>query len=580
MKKKKILIITIVAIIIAKATFIIINNSKIEGRKYEIEKIEKYDFFLLRDDNKYGVIDQNANIIIDAKYDNIVIPNPSKDIFVCTIPDTEEKKVFNKNKEELFTNYEEVNAIKLKNIASDLMYEKSVLTYKQDGKYGIMDLSGKKLTKNIYDKIESLEYKEGELLVQQDGKYGVINIKGNVLIPIKYEAIDVDNYYTEENGYKKAGYITQIKTEEGYRYGYTNVDGKQILKEEYNEISRITDIVDENNIYFIVSKDGRFGVNKNEENIINYDYQSISYDKSNNIFIVEKSKKYGVADIKGKIIVPIEYQQIDISGKYLYVSKKDEETIVLNSNGEKTNLDPNVSKIEVANGKYNIVITNTENETLYGVQDNNGKQIIKPEYVYIEYLFNNYFIVCNKEGKLGILDDKEKQKVETNYDSLQKIGKTNLVQASIKSDKITQILNENLEEVCNMKDATLSLIDDEYIKISNNQEIKYFNNLGKEVKNTEVLKNNKLFAKISNGKWGFVDSTGAEKVEAIYEKVTEFNEFGFAGIKQNGKWGVIDSDGKVIEQPKYEFYSEVEPEFLGQFYKVTYGYGEIYFTNK
>ena len=62
------------------------------------------------------------------------------------------------------------------------MYEKSVLKYSKNGKYGIIDLNGKKITNAVYEEIDTLQFKEGELLVKKDGKYGVINIKGATLV--------------------------------------------------------------------------------------------------------------------------------------------------------------------------------------------------------------------------------------------------------------------------------------------------------------------------------------------------------------------------------------------------------------
>ena len=54
----------------------------------------------------------------------------------------------------------------------------------------------------------------------------------------------------------------QIKTQEGYRYGYINNNGKLILKPEYNQLSRITDIEDNDNAYLLGAKNGQFGVTK------------------------------------------------------------------------------------------------------------------------------------------------------------------------------------------------------------------------------------------------------------------------------------------------------------------------------
>ena len=45
----------------------------------------------------------------------------------------------------------------------------------------------------------------------------------------------------------------------------------------------------------------------------------------------------------------------------------------------------------------------------------------------------------------------------------------------------------------------------------------------------------------------------------------------------NGLWGVIDKEGKIIENPKYELDYD-NPIFIGEYYQVIYGNGEIYYT--
>ena len=130
MKKKNVVIIVILlAIIIGISVFFIMQNSKVAGRDYNIEKVENFNYFVVQDGDNYGVMDKEAKIVIVPKYQNIVIPNPSKPIFICT-PSDSKSKVLNEKNEELFTNYEEVGSIKLKNLASSLVYEKSVLKYK------------------------------------------------------------------------------------------------------------------------------------------------------------------------------------------------------------------------------------------------------------------------------------------------------------------------------------------------------------------------------------------------------------------------------------------------------------------
>lgn len=563
-----ILTILILAIIIGVSYYFITTNNK----KYEIEKVEQYNYFLLKQDGKTGVIDRSGNIVIDVKYDDIKIPNPQKDVFVCY--SGENSQILNSQKEQILNNYQDVEPIKLQNIASNLMFEKSVLSYKENDKYGLVNFQGKKITKPIYDEISGLSYKEGELLVKQDDKYGVINIKGHKLIDIEYDKIAVDGYYTNDDGYKYAGYIITTTTQEGYRYGYINYNGKLILKPEYNELSRITDIMDNENAYLLCAKNGQFGVNKNEKEIVKNEYQSISYDKTNELLVAEKSKKYGIASLDGKIIVPAQFLQIDVIGNYLY-AKNEQGTIVYDNQGKETNMDTNISILNTENEKYKIKIDN-QNETKYGLITKEGKELIEEKYSYMEYLYNDYFIVSNENSKLGVVNNKDAVKIPIENDSVQKVEGTDLIQAVVANT--TKLYNKTMNNICEMENATVE-VNSDYIKIYNDKQIQYFSKDGKELKNTDTYPNNELFSKQENGKWGFANKNDSMVVEAKYDKVTEFNEYGYAAVNKDGKWGAINQKGEEVVEPIYTINDNKEPSFIGKYYQVKYGFGEVYYTD-
>lgn len=458
------------------------------------------------------------------------------------------------------------------------MYEKSILKYKQNNKYGIIDFNGKKLTRPIYDEIDSLPYKEGELIVKQNEKYGILNMNGNILVDIDYDQINVDGYYTDENNYKYAGYIVSNKTEEGYRYGYINSYGENILKVEYNELSRINDIESKDSVYLICAKNGQFGVIKDGKNLLNNEYQSIRYDENNSVLVVEKTKKYGIANLEGKLIVPVEYSQIDITGIYIY-AQNTQGTTVYNTDGTQANVETNISILNTDNDKYRIRINN-ENGTKYGIIGKDGKKIVDEKYNYIEYLYNNYFIVSDENSKLGVIDDKDNVKIEIKYDALQKVQDTEIIQTTLVEQNKIELYDNQMNNICSMERATV-LVKDKYVKIYNEEEIKYFNKTGKELKNTEVFENNKLFSiKDENNNWGFIDRGGNIIVDYQYEKVTEFNEYGFAAVKKEGKWGAINEQGEEVVKPSYQLNEEIEPIFLGKYYKVTYAFGEFYYTDE
>lgn len=573
MKKKNIIILVILAIIIiAIAGYFATQKIQEKNKKYEIETISEYKYFVLKENDKYGVIDAKGNKIIEAKYENVKIPNPEKPVFICY--EGENTKVINENGEEIFTEYQNIEPLRLKNILSDLMYEKSILKYSKDGKYGIIDLSGKKITNAIYEDIDTLQFKEGELLVKKDGKYGVINIKGATIVKAQYDKIEVDKFYEEGNSYKKAGYIVSKTTEEGYRYGYVNLEGKEIIEIKYNDLYRVME-VNSDDTYIICAENGKYGLLKNNEKIIDNEYQSLLYNESNNTVTALKGRKYGVLSLTGKTIIPFEYKQIDITGDYIYATTTDENVKIFDSTGKETNMSENRAIMNVTNTDYKIYMDTANGKTIYSIYRDEEK-ITKNEYTYLQYLYDNYFVACDTNGKLGVIDTNEKTKIEFNYNSIQQIENTKMVQALNNNTKMTEIYSEKMEKISELKDATIQT-NKEYFKIYNENETKYISNEGKELANTEVFTNNKIFAKKQGDKWGFVDASETKVIDFKYDKVTEVNKYGFAGIKQDGKWGVINSEGKIIVEPIYKL-NDNDPMFIGEYYQVIYGNGEIYYT--
>ena len=573
MKSKKGLIIFL---IISLIIFIFICYNVFSKKdKYNInfEEINQRQYFLDFDE-KYGVINKDGEEIIDTNFDMIQIPNPSKDIFVCMSnynaeTGSYETKIYNKNREELFTDYEKVEAISRQESLDNIPYEKSVLKYKENGKYGLINLSGKKITKPIYDDIQALEYKEGMLTVKQNDKFGIININGDEIIKVKYDGIQADQYSLNENHNKKAGFIVSIKTNDGYKFGYINYKGKTLLETEYNEIARINYINDDESVYLVAFKNGQAGLFKNKSKVLENEYEDIQFDNINNLLILQRNGKQGVSDLDGKKIIQLEYDNIIITGNSINAQKGDEVT-VFNSEGEKLKNSNFISVLETDNKNYFITIDKNEN---YGVLDKDDNVIIDNKYTFIDYLFDNYFVAQN-EQKIGIVDDKGKEVIKFDYDVLQKIEGTDLIQG-IKNENI-DLIDKNMKKILTMKNAQID-IKENYIKIYNSEDRKYLQYDGKEVSNINVIKEAKLFAKKSNNKWGFVDKNGNIKIQYTYDMVTELNEYGYAGIKLNGKWGVINSEGKIIQEPIYDL-QELEPQFIGKYYKVDLGYGENFYT--
>ena len=556
-KKKNIIIFIIVLVIILAGVIgvsIYLNNLKY---KYELSVIQDSDiqYYKLEKDGLYGVIDKEGNVVIEPKYTSIDIPNPTKAVFIKS-DDGKNYSAIDEKGNQLFTDYDSVEAISINSITSNIPYEKTVLKYKQGGLYGLIDFDGKKITENIYNSIANIDYKEGNLKVEQNGSYGVINIKGTTILEPVYDAIMADGYYNEATKYEKAGFILRIVTDEGYRFGYADRTGKIILDTLYNEVSRLTEVKGDD-VYLVTSTNGRYGLYKNNKEILANEYTDISFDPNNNLLIVQKDQAQGVVNLEGNNIVPIDYDNIIIGGKYID-AQKGEETVVFDSNGNNLNTDI-LSYNQVSD--LAIVIDKSNN---YNIVDSSGNKKLKENYTYIEYFNNNYFIVT-KDGKTGVINGNGNVVINLDYDAIQAIDGTNVLQAIKTNENRTDIIDSNMNIHEGIVNANV-VKKDNYIKVYSETEVKYFDLSGNEITYKELFPNNTLYASESNGKWGLVDKNGKVVVNYDYDMVTEQNGNVF-GVKKDGVWQVIDTSGELVSDNKYNL-SWLDVTFLGEYYKI------------
>lgn len=481
MKKKIFIIIVLIAIIIT----IILGIKKIYLNKYnyEIAEIKNYNYYISKENEKYGVIDKEGNEIIETKYENIIIPNPEKDVFICYGED-ENPEILDNKGEKQFTQYEEIEPIKLKSEASTLTYEKSVLAYKKDGLYGLINFEGKIITQNIYSTIENLQPTEGKFLVSREEKYGVINLKGNILVEAEYDKIESDGYYTLVDKCKKSGYIVSVRTNDGYRSGYINYSGKKILETKYNDIERLSK-EDEKNIYLIASEEGKVGLYKNSKNVIKHEYQSIAYNEQNNV-ILQKNKKYGVALLDGKVIVDVNNEFIESRGIYIYAKSQDGNK-VYDENGNIININYNKTIYETESEEYRISTILNNNVTYYGITDRKGNKLVDESYRYIEYLYKNYFIATDENGNLGVINSNGKIILEMKYSSLQKIKGKNMVQAVEKETNMGVFYSSDMKEILKISKPNVQ-IEEGYIVVSNDEEKQYLDDNGNIIQDVDSLK--------------------------------------------------------------------------------------------
>lgn len=459
-KKISIIIVAIIVIISLAISIYIPNKDKLSNEKIDTSK----NYETIEMNGKIGVKD-GENVIIEPQYDKIIIPNEHKDVFMCE--SGEDAKFVNSKNEEIFQNYDDVELIEY----ADSKYEKNILRYEKNGKYGLLNINGKTITDAKYEDLTSLTDKEGEVLVKENGEYGIIDEKGNTKIKNKYDSIQSDGFYTDESGYKKAGYIVSVVTNDGYRYGYYDSDGVQVLNEEYNQITRLTQI--KSDTYLIVAQNGQYGVFINNSKIINPRYQSIDYNSDLELFIVERTKQYGAINLKGVEVIPTEYTELTVNGIYLYALKDDEQK-VFDANGKTVDIPFNVYINSTSSSKY--FIKNQDGK--YTVVNSSFEELTQQNYHFIEYAYDNYFIATNEQDKVGVIDTEENIVVEFNYDLIQLIKGKSIFQAIDFEENETDIYDSKFDLALEMSNANIEILDDG-VKVRNNEQEILLDNTGK-----------------------------------------------------------------------------------------------------
>lgn len=373
--------------------------------------------------------------------------------------------------------------------------------------------------------------------------------------------------------FQKHGFIVSNKVNNKYYYGYINYLGEKLLDTKYSEIIRIQDTNSKDDIYLIANSDVKSSFYKNKKEIIKSDYEDIQYDIANKKLILQKNQKQGLADLNGKIIIPIEYDNIIVAGSCIN-AQKNGEVILFKPDGAKIQNNNLISMFQTENEKFIICVNNEEK---YGIIDNNENQIIENKYFFLSYLWEDYFIAKN-ENYFGIINSSNEIILNFEYDSLQKVEQTNIIEGLKNNKKI--YLNKNLKQIKEFEDIKRKM-DNNYLKLYSitQKELMYLDKDGNIIENIDYL-NTKLFAKEENGKWGFINKAGEFIVNAKFDYVTEFNKYGFAGIMKDEKWGVIDENGNVIEEPKYELSDEDLPTFIGKYYETYLGYGEKFYKDE
>ncbi len=346
---------------------------------------KKYsNFMIAKKNNKYGIINKLNEEILPFEYKSI-------------------RPVYVDYKAKITTGYYIIETGKLKGAIDQKgkivipaiypyfqqMGAEGYVVGDANGHYGLLAPDGKSLFPlNLESKPASAH--NNHFIFKKEGKYGVLSRKGKTIIPFKYESLKFYNY--GENSDDKF-YVARM----GEKAGMINTEEKQIIPFEYDDIR--------NTSYrglLSVKKDQLMGVLDRKGKVL----LPIKYDNfkqySDNFYLVQRDNKHGLVNRTGKEVIPIEYDNIERKSLRYLVAYKTWKRGVLDTLGNVV-LDFNYRKLRFSADK--LIFAAKEGEALMGVYNEKGEQLIAPSYYEAERAYHYSIVWKTQSGKRALFDN-------------------------------------------------------------------------------------------------------------------------------------------------------------------------------
>ncbi len=197
-----------------------------------------------------------------------------------------------------------------------------------------------------------------------------------------------------------------------------------------------------------------------------------------------------------------------------------------------------------------------------GIINTQQEEKVQAEYDDLKYAFGDYYI-AKKGDKYGIINTSNETLLPFEYSKITYRKNAGFIEAEKEDNINTEILNDKLEKKLEGIITELNELK-AYIRMRINDEYKYYNFKFEEIKAGDILTNT-MFLDKKDGKYGYIDSIGNVVVDYIYEDAQEQNSYGYAAVKQDGKWTYIDSNG-VQGTEKYELKNNTIIDFIGRWH--------------
>lgn len=480
---------------------------------------------------KYGLVDNNGNLVLNYEYDIIELINnkfikADQKLFTLSgellYPNVTDIKPLNEELIKVCINYRWGVIDSLYNTIIPIHYQligdvsNGLIAVKKDSRWGLCDFTGKEIVEDVKPFGDNL------LIGRFFEKYGLTDNNGNLIINYKYDNIEFINnicikadldLFTLNGDLLHSDIVEAQQLENGivicksyYQFFLYDSSLNPLLKEY--RIKQISDFQDGR--AEILLDNGKTGIISNQGEIYDESVEPLANGKTKNKIF----GYWGIKDQNNEWIFPALYNSII----------ELESIIILNTENSFSIVDVNCNLIKTVNGmcfesQINEDLLKVSSSSHYGLCDLEGRIIQECKYAEIKNTSSGFLFTKRIAGR---------------YSDYEFYG-------LLKPDGETAIDCDNRE---------VQIISGKFIHVINRgQHLIYDFELNKLCEFYKTKKLNSEYRIVSNERlnyagnnhWGVVDSSWESIIPCNYNEIRMLSDSWFA-LKQKGKWGCISTD--------------------------------------
>ena len=314
-------------------------------------------------------------------------------------------------------------------------FKEGLASATKNGKVGFIDKSNQVIISFQFD--AAVDFENGRSIVEQDGKFGMIDRSGNAIFPLIYEDIgqlsegliyalkdSLYGYYDRNNNerisprfgeaFAFSNGMAKVVFEE--KQAFIDTYGKFVVEPLYESLQVFSDSV------LVAEKEGRFGlIAFSGKPLTEFIFDQVGQLSVNRALVVINNL-VGYIDKKGSVVIPPKFELFpnflkrgQFSGAYALVSLKGKMGVI-DQSGKVivpltfSGLGDVSSMMSFSKGKQ------------WGFIDLSGKQLVEPSFDFAESVKEGKTLV-EKNGLQGMIDAKGKVLIPIEYVSINRLSR-------------------------------------------------------------------------------------------------------------------------------------------------------------